>query len=128
MPPPELNATTGGQRVVLATFGSGDDVLPYLAIALGLRERGRQVTLATSPCYREKVEALGLGFRSVRPDSDWVDDPALMRRRSHPGLGWIRVARAGLLPVLPETYQDAAAAAEGADLLMSHTLAANELR
>jgi UDP:flavonoid glycosyltransferase YjiC (YdhE family) len=99
-------------------------VLPYLAIALGLQERGHQVVLATCACYREKVEALGICFRAVRPDADWVADPSLMRRRSHPSLGLIRVAREWLLPALPETYQDTAAAVEGADLLVSHPLAA----
>lgn len=34
VPPPVLNATPGGQRVVLVTLGSWGDVLPYLAIAL----------------------------------------------------------------------------------------------
>src|SRR5439155_7095982 len=126
--PAERNATAGGRRVVLATLGSWGDVLPYVAIALGLRERGHQVILATSACYRLKVEALGVGFRAVRPDSDWVADPALMRRRSHPGLGLIRVAREWLLPALPQTYEDAAAAAEGADLLVSHPLAAYAAR
>src|SRR5262249_17656938 len=114
----------GGRRVVLATLGSWGDVLPYLAIPLGLQERGHQVILATSACYREKVEALGINFRLVRPDSDWVTNPALMRRRSHPGLGLIRVAREWLLPALPESYQDTVAAVEGADLLVSHPLAA----
>jgi UDP:flavonoid glycosyltransferase YjiC (YdhE family) len=112
----------------LVTLGSWGDVLPYLAIALGLRERGQQVILSTSACHRERVEALGVGFRSVRPDSDWVADPALMRRRSHPGLGLIRVAREWLLPALMETYEDTAAAAEGADLLVSHPLAAYAAR
>jgi UDP:flavonoid glycosyltransferase YjiC (YdhE family) len=112
----------------LVTLGSWGDVLPYLAIALGLRERGHQVILATSACHREKVVALDVGVRIVRPDSDWVADPALMRRRSHPGLGLIRVARDWLLPALRETYEDTAAAVEGADLLVSHPLAAYAAR
>lgn len=128
MGPAELNATLSGRQVVLVTLGSWGDVLPYLAIALGLRERGHPVILATSACYREKVNALGVGFRSVRPDSDWIADPALMRRRSHPGLGLIRVAREWLLPALPETYEDTAAAGDGADLLVSHPLAAYAVR
>jgi UDP:flavonoid glycosyltransferase YjiC (YdhE family) len=117
-----------GRTVVLATLGSWGDVLPYVTIALGLRERGHQAILATSACYRERVEALGLDFRGLRPDSDWVADPALMRRRSHPGLGLIRVATEWLLPALPQTYDDIAAAAEGADLLVSHPLAAYAVR
>src|SRR5262249_37445269 len=126
--PPERNSTPSARRVVFATLGSWGDVLPYLAIALGLRERGHQVILATSACYREKVHALGVGFRAMRPDSDWVADPALMRRRSHPGLGLIRVAREWLLPALRQTYEDTAAAVEGADLLVSHPLAAYAAR
>jgi UDP:flavonoid glycosyltransferase YjiC (YdhE family) len=124
----EFNAMPGARRVVLVTLGSWGDVLPYLAIALGLRDRGHHAILATSLCHRQKVEARGVGFRSVRPDSDWVADPALMRRRSHPGLGLIRVARDWLLPALPETYEDTAAAVEGADLLVSHPLAAYAAR
>src|SRR5262249_53208242 len=50
MPPHKLNARRGGRRVVLVTLGSWGDVLPYLAIALGLQERGHQAILATSAC------------------------------------------------------------------------------
>jgi UDP:flavonoid glycosyltransferase YjiC (YdhE family) len=103
-------------------------VLPYLAIALGLQERGHRATLATCACYRKKVEGLGVEFRSLRPDSDWIDDPSVVRRRSHPSLGLIRIAREWLLPALAETFEDTAAAAEGADLLVSHPLAAYAAR
>jgi UDP:flavonoid glycosyltransferase YjiC (YdhE family) len=113
---------------VLVALGSWGDVLPYLEIALGLRDRGHQAILATSACYRERVEALGVGFRRVRPDSDWVANPTLMRRRSHSGLGLIRVATEWLLPALRETYHDTAAAVEGRDLLVSHPLAAYAAR
>src|SRR5262245_11051299 len=100
LPPKDRNPTPDGRRVVFATLGSWGDVLPYVAIALGLRDRGHRVILATSECYREKVEALGVEFRVARPDSDWVADPEQMRRRSHPTLGLIRVAREWLLPAL----------------------------
>jgi UDP:flavonoid glycosyltransferase YjiC (YdhE family) len=128
MPANQQDATPGSRRVVLVALGSWGDVLPYLAIALGLMERGHHAILATSACYRSKVEGLGVRFRCVRPDSDWVSDPELMRRRSHPGLGLIRVARDWLLPALAETYEDTAAAAAVADVLVSHPLAAYAVR
>jgi UDP:flavonoid glycosyltransferase YjiC (YdhE family) len=112
------------RRIVLAAFGSWGDVLPYTAIALGLKERGHQAILATSACYREKVEGLGIAFRTLRPDSDWVSNPQLMRRRSSLGLGLIRVATEWVLPPLRESYEDIAAAVDGADLLVSHPLVA----
>ena len=71
---------------------------------------------------RKKARALGLGFRAVRPDSDFVTDPVVMRRIMHPSWGSFRVLREILLPPLRESYEDTMAAAEGADLLVSHTI------
>ena len=78
-------------RVVLVTLGSWGDVLPYVALAGGLAARGHRAVVATSACCRERLESLGVEFRCVRPESDWVGDPSTMRRRSHPGLGLIPV-------------------------------------
>src|SRR6478752_3082007 len=95
-----------GKRIVLTTFGSLGDLHPYIAIALGLQARGHEAILATSDCYRKKIEALGIGFRSVRPDSDWVTDPHTMPRYMDLRLGLYRLAREVLLPVLRESYED----------------------
>ena len=37
-------------KIVITTFGSLGDLHPYIAIALGLRERGHEVVIGTSPC------------------------------------------------------------------------------
>ena len=115
-------ATDSGRRVVVTTFGSLGDLHPYLALAMGLRARGHDVVLATGECYRDKIEALGLGFAAVRPDSDWVTDPEMMRRFSHPRWGLIRVLRMQLR-WLPEAYEDTLVAAEGAGLLVGNLAA-----
>jgi UDP:flavonoid glycosyltransferase YjiC (YdhE family) len=128
MPPPALNEKPRRRRVVLVALGSTGDILPYVAIALGLRDRGHRVVIATSFCHRDKVDGHGLDFHCVRPDSDWVTNPAMMRRRSHPRLGLIRVAREWVLPALADTYEDTADAAGEADLLVSHPLAAFAVR
>ena len=115
--------TGGGARIVLATFGSFGDLHPYLAVALGLRSRGHDAVIATSRSYQEKVEALGLGFRAVRPDLPDPDDaPALMRRMMDARRGTGRIIREWVMPALRGTYDDLLAAAEGADLLVSHPL------
>ena len=105
-------------RIVLTTSGSLGDLYPYIAVALGLQERGHQVVLATSRCYQKKIESLGLGFHAVRPDSDWLSDRDQVRRLSHPRLGLLRVGREWLMPAVRESYEDTLAAAEGADLLV----------
>ena len=106
-------------RIVITTWGSLGDLHPYIAIAVGLRRRGHDVVVATSPCYRQKIESLGIDFRPVRPDGDWLSDPDRVRRFSHPRWGLLRVGRELLMPAVRESYEDTFAAAEGADLLVS---------
>src|SRR5215213_4945825 len=57
-----------GKKIVLTTFGSFGDIHPYIAVGLELKARGHQAIIATSPLYREKIEATGLGFHPVRPN------------------------------------------------------------
>jgi rhamnosyltransferase subunit B len=118
--PPRAGVTRRVRRFVLTTAGSYGDLHPYIAIGLGLKARGHHVVLATSACYRQKVESLGLSFHPVRPDSDWVTDANVMSRYMDQRLGTVRVVRERLLPVLRETYEDLCEASRGADLLISH--------
>jgi UDP:flavonoid glycosyltransferase YjiC (YdhE family) len=111
------------KRIVLATFGSLGDLHPYIAIALGLQARGHEAIIATSESYRQKIEALGIGFRAVRPDHpDLEANPALMQRIMDLRKGPECVIREFIMPALRESYEDTLAAADGADLLVSHTL------
>ena len=119
----ETAGSSRPKRVVLTATGSLGDLHPYIAIALGLKARGHEAVVATSECYRQKVEALGLGFRPLRPDFVFVTDPAVMPRFMHPRWGTVRVIRELILPLLRESYEDMLAASEGADLLVSHTIA-----
>ena len=56
------------KHIVLHTFGSLGDLHPYLALGLGLKRHGHQVTVATQAYYREKVLEISLGFHATRPD------------------------------------------------------------
>jgi UDP:flavonoid glycosyltransferase YjiC (YdhE family) len=93
-----------------------------VALALGLQSRGHEAILATGECYRRKIEALGIGFRAVRPDCAWVADPVVMRRLTHPRWGMIRAVQVPLMS-LRESYEDTLAAAEGTDLLVGNMAA-----
>lgn len=116
------------RRIVLAAIGSLGDLHPYLAIALGLLERNHEVIVATSACYRQKVESLGLPFRAIRPDSDFVTDPARMSRYMHSRWGTVHVGLELIGPSFRETYDDVLAASAGADLLVTHPLVAYSAR
>jgi UDP:flavonoid glycosyltransferase YjiC (YdhE family) len=115
------------RHVVLATWGSFGDLHPIIAIALELQRRGYRATLATAPLYREKVEALGLGFCTMRPD---LPPPAeageVIRRVMNLKHGTEYLFTQLLMPHLRESYDDLTNAVSDADLLVSHpaTLAA----
>ena len=76
----------------------------------------------------EKVEASGIDYRSIRPDSTWLVNPDAMRRFSHNRWGLLRVGRDWILPALRESYEDILLASERTDLLVSHPLAAYATR
>jgi UDP:flavonoid glycosyltransferase YjiC (YdhE family) len=63
-------------RIVLTTLGSLRDLHPFIALGLGLRDRGHTITIATSEFYRPKIEGLGLGFHPMRPEL-LLEDPQL---------------------------------------------------
>ena len=114
------------KRVVFTTWGSFGDLHPFMALALELQQRGHHSVIATSPIYREKVEAAGITFHPVRPDLPLpeTDEAAeIIRRVTHSRGGPAYLFRKMLGPYFRETYADTLAAVTlegGADLLVSH--------
>ncbi len=108
-------------RVVLTTFGSFGDVLPYLSVGRGLVARGHEVVLAAPEVYRDAAASSGLAFAPIRPDIDF-DDATMFQRVMDPKRGAEVVVREVLLPELRNSYTDLEAACDGADLLVSHVL------
>ncbi len=108
-------------RIILNTFGSLGDLHPYLAIAIGLRQRGHEPVIATSEVYRNKVLAENVGFAPVRPDVGLVmNDKPLLSRLWHPRRGSEFLLRDYLIPSINQSYQDLLEACRGADLLLTH--------
>jgi rhamnosyltransferase subunit B len=112
------------KRIVLATFGSPGDLLPFLAIGAELRARGHQPVVATSALYRGQVTGAGLGFAPVRPDrSPGQQDPDFLDRVIRDRVSPAAVFRAMFLPSLRDSLADLLAATEGADAVVTHPLA-----
>ena len=111
--------TYPGRRIVITTWGSLGDLYPYLAVGLGMKTLGHEVIVGAGECYRREIEKLGLGFRAVRPDCAWLEDPQIVRRMAHPRWGLIRASEM-VLSALRESYEDTSAAAQGADLLVGN--------
>jgi rhamnosyltransferase subunit B len=112
-----------GKRLIMTTVGSFGDLHPHLAVAIGLRERGHEVTIATSEMYRTKIEGEGVGFHPVRPDlAPLYRDSEAMRRALDVNTCTEYIVCQVLLPHLQESYEDLLEACRGKDLLVSHTL------
>jgi len=109
------------KRIVIATIGSLGDLHPCLALALELMRRGHQVTIATTPYYASKVEALGVTFQPMRPDWN-PTDPELIRQCDDLKKGPEVLYRKMLLPELRGTYTDLLSVARDADLLIAGEL------
>ena len=116
-----MSSPSDAKRIVIATIGSLGDLHPCLALALELTQRGHHVTIATTPYYRSKVEAVGITFRPMRPDWD-PTDPELIRQCDDLTKGPEILYRKMLLPELRGTYSDLLAVAQHADLLIAGEL------
>ncbi|HWI14310.1 MAG TPA: nucleotide disphospho-sugar-binding domain-containing protein [Burkholderiales bacterium] len=110
-------------NIVLATFGSLGDLHPTLALARELKRRGHRPLVATFDAYADAVAAAGAGFRAIRPSVEAFGDPhQLLQRLLDPRRGPEFLVRRMFMPHLRASYEDLYAAAEDADLLVSHPI------
>jgi MGT family glycosyltransferase len=125
-----VNTKTAGRRIVLTTFGSFGDIHPYIAVGLELKARGHHPSIATSPLYREKIEATGLGFHPVRPDIPPPEENIeTVLKVMDVRKGGEYIFKELLSPHVRDSYEDLREATRDADLLITHviTLAATVL-
>ena len=113
------------KRILLTTFGSLGDLHPYLALAIGLRERGFVPLLATHGVYREKIESEGIAFAPVAPDLNEFGDEKTFTRRAfalHGGAKYL--IQTVVAEPIRRTYADLLAATEAhrPDLFITHPL------
>lgn len=108
-------------KVLFATFGSYGDVYPYLAIARELKVRGHTASIATSETHRTRIEGLGIGFHSARPDVT-ATDPERMREFFHPKRGSENVIRF-VSSFVRESFEDMEPAVKTADIVVTQIMA-----
>lgn len=108
-------------RVVLACWGSYGDLFPTLAIAARLQALGHTPVVASCPIYHDLVVAQGFEFRPLRPDVR-PDDTELLHRVMDPKRGSEIVVKEIAAAAVRDSYEDLAAAAVGADLIVSHPI------
>ena len=105
-------------KIVLTTIGSLGDMHPKIALALGLKARGHDVTIAAMEFYRERIEPLGVNFAPMAPHLD-PDDTDLARDLMDARKGSEKILREIVMPNLRPMFDDLMQAVEGADVLVS---------
>ena len=105
-------------KIILATIGSLGDMHPKIALALGLKARGHDVTIAAMEGYRERIEPLGIKFAQMAPNLD-PDDKDLARDLMDSRKGSEKILREIIMPSLKDMFDDLMRAVDGADLLIS---------
>jgi sterol 3beta-glucosyltransferase len=66
--PREILFARPSKRFMCLTIGSRGDVQPYIALGLGLKKEGHQVTIVTHEEYKEWVEGFGIEHRTAGGD------------------------------------------------------------
>jgi rhamnosyltransferase subunit B len=114
-------------RIVFTTWGSLGDLHPYMALALEMKRRGHQPTVATLGAWREAVEGAGIRFHPIRPDVPADPERArqmvldILDARNGPKYLFEDV----MGPVIRDTDEDTLAAVKadgGADALVTHQI------
>ena len=104
--------------ITLATFGSLGDLHPKLAIAIELKRRGHDVTVAAMEIYRDRIEPLGLRFAPMAPHLD-PEDRKLARELMDARRGSEKIIRELILGNLRPMYADLSRAVEGSGMIVS---------
>ena len=104
-------------RIVITTAGSRGDVQPCVALGLGLKEAGHEVTVASWAPFRGLVEGRGLQFHPVAgPDPDRLME-ALLEAGRNP-LRYATTFRPLLRPHTEKGFYDCLAACRDADAVV----------
>lgn len=104
-------------KIVVTAAGSRGDVQPCVALGLGLKKAGHEVTLASWEPYRPMAESRGLTFYPVAgPDPDRLVE-ALVAAGRKP-LGYARRFRPLLRPHVGRGLRDCLAACADADAVL----------
>jgi rhamnosyltransferase subunit B len=108
-------------RILLTTAGSLGDLHPYLAVAVGLKNRGHQVAVGTCEYYRGRVEKLGLEFSPIGPHIS-PEDPKVIDLVIDQEKGSENIFRQFVMPHIRQNFEETTRAVAGADLVVSHPL------
>ena len=107
-------------RIVISSFGSSGDLNPYLALALGLRQRGHDVSFAVEDSFRPPLERTGFPVRHLTGDAYAMLAPFANRMYGGmtPFAAISTILRHYILPTMRPKVAELRSICDGADLLI----------
>jgi len=106
------------------TYGSRGDVQPFIALALGLADRGHRVTLAANENFRDFVGSYGVNFHPLSGNmEDMVRSPDLLRLLNSGNMvSYLRHMRKIMQDIQPKVNAEMLALARNTDVLIASPL------
>ncbi|HSZ85756.1 MAG TPA: glycosyltransferase [Puia sp.] len=108
----------------IVTYGSRGDVQPYVALALGLQERGHEVTLLANENFKDFVEGHGINFFPLAGNmEDMVRSPKISKLlRSGNMVSYLREMKKLMRTIQPQVNANMLRGAREADVLIASPL------
>jgi UDP:flavonoid glycosyltransferase YjiC (YdhE family) len=117
----------GEVKITILTAGTRGDVQPYVAVGVGLRSKGHEVTIATHQSFNPLLDQYGLGFFPIEGDPREIlmgeTGQKLLNTEKNP-IAMMRHTIAAAEPVLHQVFNDYWNACQDADIVLFHLLAA----
>lgn len=110
-------------RIVLLTWGSHGDVVPFVALAKALQAAGYGVALGAQPYHAEFIRRYGIEFLALGGETSAERYKQLMEAlvlEANPRKQMRALLHEMLLPDLDGQYQDSLSAVRDADLVIAH--------
>src|ERR1700677_2380963 len=109
--------------ILLGTTGTWGDLFPIIGLAKGLIREGHSVRIASSPTYRELVEAEGIAFVGIGPPlgfAEYAAEPKIMDGRLGGFAGFSYLFKYFIFPNLDRYVSDLRGALVGVDVFLAH--------
>jgi sterol 3beta-glucosyltransferase len=109
----------------ICTYGTRGDVQPYIALALGLLDRGNQVTLLAPENFKDFVESYGVDFYPLHGNAEAIlqSDEGQQVLRKGNIMAILKYMQQAGREIQPIVNQDMLAGCANADVLISSVLA-----
>ncbi|GAB1539905.1 glycosyltransferase [Scytonema sp. NUACC21] len=92
-------------KITIVTWGSAGDIVPYIALSLGLQRAGHTVQLATNNLHQEIVSSYGINYVSINPSNEEAEYPPPMHHTFRSILYQSKLLRVYEESVLPECWR-----------------------